>query len=203
MGNRQGFVGCNQGHWTSKLSPLSFTSLNYIEDRIYNSSMYVSCKNISGINNHFYNLVNLSWAKKLLKASRWEESFICSTYWALQMLDTVEKKINPIRSFSINSRGQPRQWEYQKGTGDNPLWLCYNHIFQSTYCLKKHGIMVGERGNEPIYLCRARKWHGQSLPTILMWVLFLPLFSNALLGFLTSLSTNLRFYLIQGGFWIV
>lgn len=61
------------------------------------------------------------------------------------MLDIVDKNINPIRSFSINSRGQPRQWEYQKGTGANPLWLCYNQIFQSTYCLKKHGIIVEER----------------------------------------------------------
>lgn len=60
------------------------------------------------------------------------------------MLDTVDKKINLIRSLSINSRGQPRQWEYQMGTGDNPPLLYYNQIFQSTYCLKKHGIMVEE-----------------------------------------------------------
>lgn len=36
------------------------------------------------------------------------------------MLDIVDKKINFIRSFSINSRGQPRRGEYQM---DDPLWL--------------------------------------------------------------------------------
>lgn len=39
------------------------------------------------------------------------------------MSDTADKKINPLRPFSTNSRGQPRQREYQIDTGDDSLYV--------------------------------------------------------------------------------
>lgn len=73
------------------------------------------------------------------------------------MLGTADKKINLLRSFSINSRGQPTQGECQTDTGDNSLWLYYHRIFQSTCCLKTWAHSGKEGGNLPLSLCRARK----------------------------------------------
>lgn len=79
-------------------------------------------------------------------------------------------------------------------TGDDPLWLHCHQMFSEYLLPGKHmGLTVGERGGKLThYLGQSKKnRHGQSFPTILIvyiWVLILPLFSNALLGFLTSLS---------------
>lgn len=76
-------VSYNQEYWTSKLSMLDFTSLNYTADRIYFSSTYV---NLSV----FWNSVYLSGATKLLQDSRRAGSFIwlnlsstprCQAHW--------------------------------------------------------------------------------------------------------------------------
>lgn len=153
----------------------------------------MSCKNISGINNHFCN--DLSGATELLKTSKREESFICSTYWALQMLDTLDKTTNSIQPLPINSRGQSRQGEYQTGTGDDPLWL---HHFPRYLLPEKHRFMVGGRERQLTHLLMQSKEnrYRQSFPIILIvyyvWVLFVPLFPNALLGFLIRLSRKTK-----------
>ena len=76
-------VSYNQEHWTSKLSMLDFTSLNYTADRIYFWSTYV---NLSV----FWNAVYVSGATKLLQDSRRAGSLIwlhlsstprCQAHW--------------------------------------------------------------------------------------------------------------------------
>lgn len=48
--DKRTYVSCHQEHWTNKLSIPDFMSLNYIANRIYYSSMCMSCKHTSGVN---------------------------------------------------------------------------------------------------------------------------------------------------------
>lgn len=182
--------------WTSKLSILHFTSLNYTADRIYYSSMYVSCKHTLWMNLSIF-ITWLIWQEpqNCYRPQREDSHSSAQLNEHYSMLDAGDRNLTPVRSSSTNSRGQPRQREYQ--TQQVMIHcsyiitkFCKNICFKSIYC------PVHWRGMVLLTCAEQEKQIWESFSTILtvycVWVLLLALVSNSSAGVFNALITTVE-----------